>query len=88
MTVMAPSGNQVQTMSQLIITNGTGGNAAVTGTITVGLASMQILTETIAGGATKIVTFYNEVKLDSNATFTINADVEVQAKAYLHLVVQ
>ena len=75
-------------MSQLIITNNTAGSAAVTGTITVGLSSMQILTETIGAGATKIVTFYNVIKLDSNATFTINADVEVVASAYLHMVVQ
>jgi len=87
-TIMAPSGNQVQSLGQLIFVNSSGGTAAVTASINVGLGSMQILSESVANGATKVVTFYNEVKLDSNATFTVNADVEITATAFLYLVAQ
>ena len=87
-TMMAPSGDQVQALGQLVLVNETGGAAAVTGSINLGLSSMQVIAETVGAGVTKVVTFYNEVKLDSNATFTVNADVQITASAYCYLVVQ
>jgi hypothetical protein len=87
-TIMAPSNNEVLVLSQLIFTNETLGNAAVTASINVGINTMQILAETVALGSTKVVTFYNVVKLDSNATLTVNADVEITATGYTYKVVQ
>jgi len=87
-TMMAPSGDQVQVLGQLVFVNETGGAAAVTASINMGLSSMQVIAETVGAGVTKVVTFYNEVKLDSNATFTVNADVQITASAFCYLVVQ
>jgi len=87
-TMMAPSNNQVQTLGQLVLVNETAGAAAVTASINVGLSSMEIIAESVGAGATKVITFYNEVKLDSNATLTVNADVQVTASAFCYLVVQ
>jgi len=90
-TVMAPTGNQVQVMNQLNLTNSGEGTATITGTITDTNSelgpSMIIISESLTAGETVIIG--REVKIDANATFSLVASAGgFDIGAYLHLVVQ